>query len=1074
MRFIRIIRVFISSTFADMQRERTLLHKHVLPIIKDYCRKYGWDFEFVDLRWGITEEQADENLTLQICLNEIKLCQEISPRPNFLILAGERYGWIPDTDHIPIELWNNIISFSSEKEQLALETVYRLDNNAFPPELKLKSTKEVKAIDLNTAREAILKYGDINKEFRQQYLRSATESEIYLGLLNQEELKYNVGLYKRILKNIPYDKLSLFKDGNNRQTELVRQLEKFLPATNCIETTIEFNEYSNGAFDNKFCQDVSELLLQLVDREIQEHKGLDSHMEELLIQRKESEKYARNYPLLSGASSDVLKTSLQHYRITVIHGSEAHDSGALLSRVGLDTSEAIIRHAGISAMSSSGKMILCSIYREITEKNIAPDISDEELFSKMRTGLSVNSNKSLIILISNVDKLEPDDILFTLSWLPNINVAPKLKIVLAGEDKKVKNLAFRKDTVYIDLLPAKVDDIHKAIRKRLSETGRRITETQEVSLARLLGNAHTPLPQIFEVITNRCIDLKSWDNIPELINSGEELIKRFWRELTDPRSGDPLFAQLSLGLLIFIKGGITDEELLQIVALDDELYNRLYDNYGHRIVSSERKIPIALWSNLYFRLSPLLVSGTVGTGMYNTLRGTIVASSLADYLGESIHSRVLDLSLKYFNDEKRKNSNHALDLLPWLFAENNQNEQIVELLLDDSFCNLKIASGKIDGLASDIDIALKIPNAYNHDELLLRKSFLSSERATLCTYCRIAPRTFSRELDKYRTNCKISIGDYKVSRRRLMRQKYNRVCTAGGGKLLIAINEEPVIYCYVYDLYSMKLIAGTELAMLEVTDYPRAKPFFSKVTEATISLDGRFIGMLCDPGLVIKWEIGTSEPELFKIRGEDGYEAHIKSPVFIGEKLFYYMSQHWEEKEQIMHDGTCFFTDETLWQYENLFSNGTDETLLAINNYGMHHCFNIKEGSSTFSEIENKGELHGEWKLIAFDPFSWNIYVRHEDKSNPIGSLNLISNTLSNKMLGTELESFCFSGWASENKKLLAVITISSEIVFFNLDNGMEIGRISGVDAIMPKVIYLSDKSFLTIGNDVQLWEINT
>ena len=40
-------------------------------------------------------------------------------------------------------------------------------------------------------------------------------------------------------------------------------------------------------------------------------------------------------------------------------------------------------------------------------------------------------------------------------------------------------------------------------------------------------------------------------------------------------------------------------------------------------------------------------------------------------------------------------------LLPSLSAENNQNEQIVELLLDDSFCNLKIASGKIDGLASD-------------------------------------------------------------------------------------------------------------------------------------------------------------------------------------------------------------------------------------------------------------------------------------------------------------------------------------------------------------------------------------
>lgn len=77
------------------------------------------------------------------------------------------------------------------------------------------------------------------------------------------------------------------------------------------------------------------------------------------------------------------------------------------------------------------------------------------------------------------------------------------------------------------------------------------------------------------------------------------------------------------------------------------------------------------------------------------------------------------------------------------------------------------------------------------------------------------------------------------------------------------------------------------------------------------------------------------------------------------------------------------------------------------------------------------------------------------------------------KMLGPELESLSFSGWASEKKKILAVITITSEIVFFNLDNGREIGRISGVDAIMPNVIYLSDKSFLTIGNYIQLWGIN-
>ena len=73
------------------------------------------------------------------------------------------------------------------------------------------------------------------------------------------------------------------------------------------------------------------------------------------------------------------------------------------------------------------------------------------------------------------------------------------------------------------------------------------------------------------------------------------------------------------------------------------------------------------------------------------------------------------------------------------------------------------------------------------------------------------------------------------------------------------------------------------------------------------------------------------------------------------------------------------------------------------------------------------------------------------------------------KMLGPELESLSFSGWASEKKKILAVITITSEIVFFNLDNGREIGRISGVDAIMPNVIYLSAKPLFTFTPFFQL-----
>ena len=88
----RQIRVFISSTFRDMMRERDLLVKEVFPELRRKCAKRFVTFTEVDLRWGITEEQANEGQVLPLCLAEIE-----RSRPYFIGLLGERYGWIPDT-----------------------------------------------------------------------------------------------------------------------------------------------------------------------------------------------------------------------------------------------------------------------------------------------------------------------------------------------------------------------------------------------------------------------------------------------------------------------------------------------------------------------------------------------------------------------------------------------------------------------------------------------------------------------------------------------------------------------------------------------------------------------------------------------------------------------------------------------------------------------------------------------------------------------------------------------------------------------------------------------------------------
>ena len=84
----RTVRVFISSTFRDMHGERDLLTRFVFPELRARARSKQIQLYEVDLRWGVTEEDARHHKALEICLNEITRCQY------FIGLLGERYGWV--------------------------------------------------------------------------------------------------------------------------------------------------------------------------------------------------------------------------------------------------------------------------------------------------------------------------------------------------------------------------------------------------------------------------------------------------------------------------------------------------------------------------------------------------------------------------------------------------------------------------------------------------------------------------------------------------------------------------------------------------------------------------------------------------------------------------------------------------------------------------------------------------------------------------------------------------------------------------------------------------------------------
>lgn len=122
----RRIRVFVSSTFRDMDEERDGLMTHAWPRLRQLCQERHVELVEVDLRWGITESQCTRGETLKTCLDEIDAC-----RPFFIGLLGERYGWTPQDDAFSADLQEEQpwIATSRGKSVTELEILHGVLNN---------------------------------------------------------------------------------------------------------------------------------------------------------------------------------------------------------------------------------------------------------------------------------------------------------------------------------------------------------------------------------------------------------------------------------------------------------------------------------------------------------------------------------------------------------------------------------------------------------------------------------------------------------------------------------------------------------------------------------------------------------------------------------------------------------------------------------------------------------------------------------------------------------------------------------------------------------------------------------
>jgi Domain of unknown function (DUF4062) len=111
--------IFISSTFNDMHAERDYLVKQVFPQLREWCEKRKLRLVDIDLRWGVTETDAQNQNVVRVCLDRIDDC-----RPFFLCFLGQRRGWVPGEGDISPETFKE---FPALKEHAGKASVTEME-----------------------------------------------------------------------------------------------------------------------------------------------------------------------------------------------------------------------------------------------------------------------------------------------------------------------------------------------------------------------------------------------------------------------------------------------------------------------------------------------------------------------------------------------------------------------------------------------------------------------------------------------------------------------------------------------------------------------------------------------------------------------------------------------------------------------------------------------------------------------------------------------------------------------------------------------------------------------------------
>jgi WD40 repeat protein len=735
----RTFRIFVSSTFSDLKAERNALQEKVFPRLRDLATAHGCRFQAIDLRWGVSEEAALDQQTMKICLGEIERCQKTSPRPNFIVLLGDRYGWRPLPAEIPADEFEKIIAKVAKDEKVLLEKWYRRDDNALPPVYCLQPRSgefvEYKAWEKveNNLRQTFLSAIEklaFSADATLKYTASATDQEIVAGALKVTDADEHVFCYFRGIEGLAKDERRTSEgrakdqrskeyrdadvDAAQKQAELKERLRRKLPG-NVHEYKARWQgEGPSLNHLDQLCEDVYADLSKVILAETGKLEKVDSLEAEITAH----ETFGKDRARVFIGRADILN-SIEKYIVgsdphpLAIWGASGSGKSALMAKAieqaqkkGQDV---LYRFIGATPESSNGRALLESLCKQISrrygadESTIPSEYKDLVQEFPKRLAL-VKPDKPLIIFLDALDQLSDTDNARNPIWLP-AELPQNVRLIVSTLSGECLQALENKVPVQnkIEVKAMSMEDGEAILDTWLSGSQRRLQDEQKKYILDKFNVCGLPL--YLKLAFEETKLWKSYDALPELGDDIPTILQDLFKRLSKESNHGEMLVSHSLGYLAAAKNGLSEDELLDMLSLDKEVQA----DFRRRSSKSPKsdRLPVVIWSRLYFDLEPYLTErsadGTSLLAFYHRQMSEICQKEYRNKERHHTQARYFD-ALPLYLDESRKTPNQRkLSELVYQQAWAGLRNELEEKLLDFTYLEAKIAGQGLQELIEDYD-----------------------------------------------------------------------------------------------------------------------------------------------------------------------------------------------------------------------------------------------------------------------------------------------------------------------------------------------------------------------------------